>query len=72
MSRPIHYEQKKPVRAKRPSAFVLTRLQFLEVRPEANPKLYVKMEGPVSMQDARRMRNWLTSYLRWERRKRGE
>lgn len=73
MSRPINYEpKKKPARAKKPAAFVLTRLQFAEVRPELNPSLYIKMEGPVSKMDAIRFRRWMTSYIRWERKRSGE
>lgn len=58
-------------RAKRPAAFVLTRLQYAEVHPEKNPKLNLNLVGPVSLFDAKRLRNWLTSYLRWERQKVG-
>lgn len=59
-------------RAKKPSYFQITRLQYAEVHPEKNPKLNLNLVGQISLIDAKRLRNWLTSYLKWERKIRGE
>lgn len=72
MSRPVDYEKKKVSRARKPAAFTITRLQYAELHLEKNVPLYVKIDGYISKFDAKRMRNWLTSYLQWERKRGGE
>jgi hypothetical protein len=64
MSHPLVYRARPP---KRPGPLVFSPTQRVVVDPNHQPCLVPHLTEGISVLDAKRLRNWLSSYIRWER-----